>query len=501
MLADDDCSGGSTWDEAERSAALHSFDVLDTPRESDFDEIVKMAARVLGSPIAVVNLVDTTRQFFKAEIGLGVRSTPLETAFCRHALLEEDILVIPDATKDHRLAANPLVTGAPHIRSYAGALMKTESGLPIGTVCILDYAVRSFTDEQIDMLRFLARQAMTQLELRRTVAAKSALLARAKAAERRQAHFERVVRQASDFIAIADHEGRVRFLNDAARSLIGLTDARSLPTAVMRYIAKADRQAFRAHVLPLVRAGESCTREIRLRHVETGEDVPALHTMFSMRGEDGGVIGYGVVTKDLAEQKAEEARRKAIMVEAAHRIKNTLSVVTAIVSQSLRAADSLTGACDAITMRVAALARAQDILTAAEGDVADLAEVIERALAPHDGGLGRIVITGPAWRLAARQALGLSLALHELATNAVKYGALSNDRGIVDIRWTVDDAGVFQFDWRESGGPPVSPPSRTGFGSQLIRRMVAPYFNGEAALDYHPEGVTFRLRGRINDEE
>ena len=106
--------------------------MLDTPREADFDELAQVASEVCGTPIAVVNLVDTARQFFKAEVGLGVQLTPLETDFCAHTLLEEDILVIPDATKDSRLDCNPLVTQEPHLRAYSGALLKTGDGMPIG---------------------------------------------------------------------------------------------------------------------------------------------------------------------------------------------------------------------------------------------------------------------------------------------------------------------------------------------------------------------------------
>lgn len=91
---------GSGGDEMARSLALHSFDILDTPCESDFDDLVSIASRICDAPFAVVNLVDTARQFFKAEVGLGVRSTPIQSAFCRHALLEDDVLVIPDAIKD-----------------------------------------------------------------------------------------------------------------------------------------------------------------------------------------------------------------------------------------------------------------------------------------------------------------------------------------------------------------------------------------------------------------
>ena len=126
------------WAEADRLAVLRGYDILDTPREAAFDDIVNLIARVFDAPIAVVNLIDEGRQWFKAETGLGVRETPLETSFCAHALLMQDRMVVPDATRDERFACNPLVTGAPHLRFYAGELLKSADGLPIVTLCVLD---------------------------------------------------------------------------------------------------------------------------------------------------------------------------------------------------------------------------------------------------------------------------------------------------------------------------------------------------------------------------
>ncbi|HYF54920.1 MAG TPA: GAF domain-containing protein, partial [Salinarimonas sp.] len=131
-----------SWNEAERVAALRGYGILDTPPEAAFDEIARIAALVLEAPIAVVNLIEDTRQFFKAEIGLGVRETPLDVSICAHALLAGDLLVVPDTARDPRFACNPLVTGAPHLRFYAGALLETPRGLPIGTLCVLDHAPR-----------------------------------------------------------------------------------------------------------------------------------------------------------------------------------------------------------------------------------------------------------------------------------------------------------------------------------------------------------------------
>lgn len=152
--------------EERRLAALMRYRVIDTPRERGFDDLATLAAEICGTPIAVVNLIASNRQWFKAEVGLGVDSTPLETSFCGTAILEEDFLLVPDATQDERFACNPLVTIEPGLRFYAGALLKSPDGFAIGTLCVLDFEPRSLTDQQQSALRRLAGQVMAQLELR-----------------------------------------------------------------------------------------------------------------------------------------------------------------------------------------------------------------------------------------------------------------------------------------------------------------------------------------------
>ena len=156
--------------ESRRLASLRAYGILDTPVEAVFDDITRIASAVCQTPISVVNLVDGERQWFKSEIGLGVRETPLDTSICAHAILEHDFLEVPDTTQDPRFASNPLVTGDAGLRFYAGALLKTPDGLPLGTVCVLDTRPRTLTPEQIDTLRALSRQVMAQLELRRLLA-------------------------------------------------------------------------------------------------------------------------------------------------------------------------------------------------------------------------------------------------------------------------------------------------------------------------------------------
>lgn len=156
--------------EALRLQALRSYGILDTPREAAFDDITRLASIICQTPIALISLVDADRQWFKSELGMGERETPLFKSMCAHALLENDVLVVPDTRHDIRFARNPLVTGEAPLHFYAGALLKTPDGLPLGTVCVLDRQPRQLTEEQVEALRALARQTMAQLELRRALA-------------------------------------------------------------------------------------------------------------------------------------------------------------------------------------------------------------------------------------------------------------------------------------------------------------------------------------------
>ncbi len=153
-------------EQARRLLSLHSYDILDTPREADFDEIVQLASRICETPISVINLIDKDRQWFKAEVGLNARETPLETSLCSHVILQADFVEIPDTLQDARMADNPLCTSEQGLRFYAGARLIASDGLPIGTLCVLDTEPRHLSELQRETLRILSRQIMKQLELR-----------------------------------------------------------------------------------------------------------------------------------------------------------------------------------------------------------------------------------------------------------------------------------------------------------------------------------------------
>jgi PAS domain-containing protein len=153
--------------ESERLGALQRYEILDTEPEQKFDDLTLLASHICQSPIALISLVDAERQWFKAKVGLTTSETPRSISFCGHAILGEDVMVVPDAAADARFSDSPLVTGEPNVRFYAGAPLLTPEGHALGTLCVLDRVPRELTAAQLEALRALARQVVAQLELRR----------------------------------------------------------------------------------------------------------------------------------------------------------------------------------------------------------------------------------------------------------------------------------------------------------------------------------------------
>jgi len=153
--------------ETRRLKVLWQYDVLDTVPEEVFDDLTELAARICEAPIALISLIDEDRQWFKSKVGVTLNETSRDISFCAHAMKQQDLFIIPDATKDLRFANNPLVTSDPKIRFYAGAPLITPDGHALGSLCVIDKVPRELRLDQQQALRVLARHVMTQLELRR----------------------------------------------------------------------------------------------------------------------------------------------------------------------------------------------------------------------------------------------------------------------------------------------------------------------------------------------
>ncbi len=155
--------------EQARLKKLRELDIMDTLEEQAYDDLTRLAACICDTPIALVSLLDETRQWFKSHHGLDARETPRELAFCAHAILQDDLFIIEDSEKDERFHDNPLVTDAPHVKFYAGAPLVLKDNLHIGTLCVIDHEARELSENQKQALAALARQVVSQLELRLTV--------------------------------------------------------------------------------------------------------------------------------------------------------------------------------------------------------------------------------------------------------------------------------------------------------------------------------------------
>lgn len=213
---------------------------------------------------------------------------------------------------------------------------------------------------------------------------------------------------------------------------------------------------------------------------------------------DGAPLSMAGVTLDVTERKRGEEHRALLAEELNHRVKNSMATIQSIANQTLTHATSLAEARTAFNARLQSLSAAHDILTRDAWEGATLAEIAEEALRPFRSGAGtRFTIGGPPIRLPPRLALAFVMALHELATNAAKYGALSDDRGRVLLTWEVTGDARLRLRWEETGGPPVSTPARRGFGSRMIERVLAAEIGGTAEVEYRPGGVVARVEAPL----
>lgn len=197
--------------------------------------------------------------------------------------------------------------------------------------------------------------------------------------------------------------------------------------------------------------------------------------------------GMGIVFRDVTELKNAEQHRELLMNELNHRVKNTLTIVQSVAAQTFRNVDL--GALRDFEERLMTLANVHGLLTGEHWDSAEMHDIVRTSLRPHLGAdRVRLSFEGPNLRLKPKSVVALSMALHELGTNALKYGALSGDHGHVTLHWHTD-AGRFHLRWQEQGGPPVRQPSHTGFGSRMIERGLSAELQGEARVVYEPAGV------------
>lgn len=252
--------------------------------------------------------------------------------------------------------------------------------------------------------------------------------------------------------------------------------------------------AYREEVSQFMESVRGEWRDIRMR-ARGGRDIETSWANISI--SDSTEVGIGI---DITDRKRAEQQRTLLINELNHRVKNTLATVQSLAAQSLKSGIRNSDARERFEARLSALAQAHDLLTTEGWRGAALRDIVDRAIAPFQGSDERVAVAGPTVQLSPKQALAMSMALHELGTNALKYGALSRSSGRVAIEWRVVSANgieLLELTWREEGGPPVRPPQRKGFGSRLIERNLARELDGTTTIDYRRDGVLCRIACRV----
>ena len=277
--------------------ALRQYDLLDTPPEPALDDLTALAAHLCEAPISLISVIDDQRQWFKSRVGLSVSETPRDISFCEHTILQRDLFIVPDAVADERFAGNPLVTGEPHLRFYAGVPLITFDGQALGTLCVIDRVPRELSPLQQEALRVLSRQAMAQLELRRQT--------------RELAKSERLLRAIFDSepecVKVLGPDGALRMMNRAGLAMIEADSFGQVADhCVYPLIVPEHRAEFEALTGRVFR-GEAGTVEFQITGLKGAPRWLETHAA-PLRDERGEVTALLGITRDITERKRAEQK-------------------------------------------------------------------------------------------------------------------------------------------------------------------------------------------------
>lgn len=312
-----------------------------------------------------------------------------------------------------------------------------------------------------------------------------------KKAEEYAARLAAIVEFSDDAIISKDTNGIIQTWNSGAERLFGYEAAEVVGKPV-NVLIPPDRQDEEPDILSRIRRGDRIESYETVRMRKDGSLLDVSLTVSPLKNGHGRVIGASKIARDITEKRRHEARRQLLVNELNHRVKNTLATVQSIAAQTFRG-ETQTQMFREFESRLVALSRAHDALTREDWEGVDLRELVTQTIGPICiYPEQRIRISGPTLRLRPKLALSLSMAFHELCTNAAKYGALSNETGRIEISWKVRETGAESFlelRWEETGGPTVVAPRQKGFGSRLLERALRREFDAQVTLAFNASGV------------
>jgi PAS domain S-box-containing protein len=320
--------------DAERLATLHSYGILDTPIEQSYEDVTAFATYICGAPYSLVTFVDKDRQWFKSELGFGKTETSRSDAFCAHALLQPDVLIVEDTLLDPRFSENPYVLGAPGIRFYAGAPIMAPNGHTLGTVCVFDDKPRQLTSAQIAALEALARQVQSLLRQRETIARLEAALAISKEAERRLGELASLVNSSEDVILSKDLDDIITSWNPAAVNVFGYSAEEIIGTSVLKLVPEA-LQSEETTLTENIRDGKRIEHFETQRITKNGELLDISLTVSPVRNSSGEIVGASKILRNISNRKQMEEQQRITLKRLAEAAAIVESSDDAILSKNL----------------------------------------------------------------------------------------------------------------------------------------------------------------------
>lgn len=495
-----------------RQSDLHDFDRLEAPAGRDgrlperadilqrygadallgdpeLARITEFAAELCEAPIALVNLIDDERQRFLARVGLDAPEPPLSISFCAHAIKHDELLLITDTKVDERFRNNPLVTGEPHIRFYAGVPLKSAEGLALGSLCVIDHEPRpaGLTELQKHGLDVLASA------VKRRLGDSLAEMERKGRAEKRAERFNVILDAISQITFAMDADGRFGLFNKRWYETTGSEPPRTTEHWG-RFIHPDDRRTTLDKWQRDLVDADSHEDEFRLRMA----DGTYRWMLSRVRPIDDAATGrswFGTLT-DIHDRRIEDEGRDLLNRELSHRIKNIFAVVASLTQTLSRRRPGSEQFAEQLSDIIRALGRAHDGVNFIERDSGNsLHELLTNILKPyeetHDE---RITIkcvedlpVGPS------AAAPLALIFHELATNSTKYGAFASDDGKVLIDCSTNGQNVHVI-WQESGYRSTGDATADGFGSLLLRKSVEGQLGGSLDRRFTDKGYEVEMQ-------
>lgn len=473
-----------------RLQALAELSNFSGELDGDFERLSRISAKLFGAEFGLVTLIGKDRQWFRGRFGpVEFDGTETDISFCAHtiALPDQEPLVVLNTHEDERFKSSVLVTEQPHIRFYAGAPI-ILGGQKVGSLCVLSAQPRDTVDpELLSQLEDLARVASSLFALKDEARVRARTAAALKREEWRHALTLEAGKVGSWIWDIPTGEV---VCNDMFRRMYQLPETGAIHAEqVMAAINPEDRAHVEAGLSASLARGVDYSAEARVGN--SARWLSMRGRVYQRNAEGKPLIMMGA-SIDISESKQTADQTRLLLRELNHRVKNTLAMIQSVARQTIRQNPDPKAFIDAFSGRLRTISDAHVLLADRDWSGVHLYEVLASQLGPNFlTKPDRVEVRGEDIALPADHALGLGLILHELTTNAHRYGAWSTEQGVVRIEWTIKDAPErgLALRWQEIGGPKVTQPKEYGLGAKLIERSLAKILDSKVALDFDPGGV------------